>query len=805
MKLSTRLVLLILGCLLPILTAQIYSQLSLFAERRDQLGALVLRQAELVDADMDSIINSVHQLATVAEQFPDINTVGQRCDERLTALQRSLPQYRSLALYLPADGTLLCTSMGAAARPVALPAPWGADLLNTRDVAIGQVTSGSSDADRVLPIAVRIGNTATNGEFRVLVASLSASWLAQHLEAARVSRSTSVVAAWLYITDRDGDIVGQMPQADGSPTPQLPEWLHPLVSRETPGVATVTDRDGNAYIAGYVPSLSPVTGIAVIEALPLSGLAADIDHANYQDLAVICGAALIALTLAWVAGRRFIFQPTETLLQAARKWREGDLNARASLTDAGSEFAALSVSFNAMAAGLQAREMERRLQSSYLEAQVAERTRELSESNNRLQVEIAGREKTEAALHQAQKLQAVGQLAGGIAHDFNNMLATVLGNLELMERRVSQAGSGWTQADTDRLLKLIERATGAVQRGGQLTSRLLAFSRRQRLAFRPTDINALLRELITLATSTLGRRVQVVPELADDLWPAMVDPSQVEAAILNLCLNARDAMPEGGRLTITTTNVTIAPTAGVATLEGELSPGAYVRICISDTGSGMTPEVKARAFDPFFTTKGPSAGSGLGLSQVYGMARQSGGGVTLESSPGNGTRVILWLPRALETEDAAPPPVPHLTSRPAGLPADLVLIVDDDPAVRQVTVEMARDLGCEVVQAAGGEQALALVAKLTPPPKFMLLDYAMPGMNGLQLVRALRERGLTAPIALVTGYAELSDADIAAGQLAGLLRKPFTIRELQVLLNQLRAVANGEGENADLEAGLAER
>ncbi len=185
----------------------------------------------------------------------------------------------------------------------------------------------------------------------------------------------------------------------------------------------------------------------------------------------------------------------------------------------------------------------------YLEAQVAERTRELSESNNRLQVEIAGREKTEAALHQAQKLQAVGQLAGGIAHDFNNMLATVLGNIELMERRLSQAAKNWTENDTERLQKLIERATGAVQRGGQLTSRLLAFSRRQRLAARPTDINALLQELITLATSTLGRRVQVVAELREDLWPAMVDPSQVEAGILNLCLNARDAMPDGGTLT----------------------------------------------------------------------------------------------------------------------------------------------------------------------------------------------------------------------------------------------------------------
>jgi CheY-like chemotaxis protein len=204
----------------------------------------------------------------------------------------------------------------------------------------------------------------------------------------------------------------------------------------------------------------------------------------------------------------------------------------------------------------------------------------------------------------------------------------------------------------------------------------------------------------------------------------------------------------------------------------------------------MSPEVKARAFDPFFTTKGPGAGSGLGLSQVYGMARQSGGSVVIDSVPNEGTRVMLYLPRAsladdsdaVADEDRSELPLP-------GMQNELILIVDDDHAVRQVTVEMARDLGCEVAQASGGEQALALIDKLSPAPKMILLDYAMLGMNGLQLARALRERGVTAPIALVTGYAELSEADIGAGQLAGLLRKPFTIRELQALLTQLRAAA----------------
>jgi len=792
MKLSTRLVLLILGCLLPILTAQIYSQVNLYAERHRQLSALVLRQAELANADIASIIDGVQQLGTLAGEFPSVQTSGDLCAGRLASLRQSLPRYRFLALYSPADGSLLCASDGMPAGDTSTHPPWLASLLATKDLTVGRLVSDPGHRTRFLPIAVRVRDIGVGDQPRVLLVALDTGWLENHLESAKVDHAPALSHAALVIADHDGNVIARVPGSAGWAGRPLPDWLRPLVDRPRQGVETITDPSGHSIIAAYVPDASPVAGLTVVDALVLPDLTAGIDHATFQDLLLIGGAAFVAVVLTWVAGRRFIYQPTEALLRAARKWREGDLGARARLTDAGSEFAALAESFNAMAAGLQAREMERRMQASFLEAQVAERTRELSESNNRLQVEIAGREKTEVALHQARKLQAVGQLAGGIAHDFNNMLATVLGNLELMERRVSQAGDDWSLADTDRLLRLIERATGAVTRGGQLTSRLLAFSRRQPLTARATDVNALLRELITLAASTLGRRVQVASELADDLWPAMVDASQVEAAILNLCLNARDAMPDGGHLTIRTMNLTADPGAGE---HDDLSPGEYVQVSISDTGTGMTADVKARAFDPFFTTKGPSAGSGLGLSQVYGMARQSGGNVVIDSTLNEGTRVILSLPRAaVEPGDAA-----ETEGRPA-LPEpnrnELILVVDDDAAVRQVTVEMAHDLGCQVVQAAGGEQALALVDKLSAPPALILLDYAMPGMNGLQLARALRERGMKAPIALVTGYAELSETDIAAEQLSGLLRKPFTIRELQGLLAQLRAVA------PSLESGL---
>src|SRR5271166_5173176 len=684
MKLSTRLVLLILGCLLPILTAQVYSQVNLYAERHEQLSGLVLRQAELANADMSSIVDAARQLGTLAGQFAEMRANGPDCDERLTALRNSLAQYRFLAWLAPAGGSVLCASAGAPPGLAGNHDPWPGDLSATRDVAVGQLMSDSADKGRFLPIAVYVPGRVTGAEPRVLLAAMNVDWLVKHLGSARVDHAPAIDRAALMITDRNGTILARVPDSAEWTGRKLPDWLRPMAARATQGVETINDPSGRSFIIAFIPGTSPPAGLAIIESLLLPALTTDIDQATYQDLLAICGAAIVAVILAWVAGRRFIYQPTEALLHAARKWREGDLSARARLSDAGSEFAALSQSFNAMAAGLQAREMERRLQSSFLEAQVAERTRELSESNNRLQVEIAGREKTEAALHQAQKLQAVGQLAGGIAHDFNNMLATVLGNLELMERRVPQPGKEWTESDTEKLQRLIERATGAVQRGGQLTSRLLAFSRRQRLAARATDVNALLRELITLAASTLGRRIQVVSELEVELWPAMVDPSQVEAAILNLCLNARDAMPDGGRLTVSTSNLTVGSFGSGLVSNSDLSPGSYVRICISDTGVGMSAEVKARAFDPFFTTKGPSAGSGLGLSQVYGMARQSGGSVMIDSAPGQGTRVTLFLPRAVEVEAAPtePPAVVGAVASP-GSPLDLVLVVDDDNAVRQ--------------------------------------------------------------------------------------------------------------------------
>jgi CheY-like chemotaxis protein len=298
---------------------------------------------------------------------------------------------------------------------------------------------------------------------------------------------------------------------------------------------------------------------------------------------------------------------------------------------------------------------------------------------------------------------------------------------------------------------------------------------------RPTDTNALVTELVPLASSTLGRRIRVEAELTPEPWLAMVDPSQLEASILNLCLNARDAMPEGGQLTITTANVTRSEQSH----PDDPPVGDFVQIRVADTGVGMSAEVKRRAFDPFYTTKGPR-GSGLGLSQVYGMARQSGGTVWIDSTPNQGTLVSLLLPRALETQEADSAMREDATPALPQPPIETVLVVDDDNAVRVVTVEMLRDLRCEVIEAASGAEALTLLAERETPPSVALLDYAMPGMTGLELARQLRDRGYRMPIGLVTGYAEIAEADAKARLLDGLLRKPFTLRELRGLLTRLR-------------------
>ena len=404
---------------------------------------------------------------------------------------------------------------------------------------------------------------------------------------------------------------------------------------------------------------------------------------------------------------------------------------------------------------IEARETLRR-SSEELERLVAERTRSLAAANDRLTAEIAERQRTEAALLQAQKLEAVGQLTSGVAHDFNNLLTGVLGNLELLERRL-KSGESLTRLRAARL---------AAERGARLTHQLLAFSRKQRLAPRPLDLNRLVSEASDMLFRTIGATIRIETVLTDGLWPALVDPTQIELVLLNLAINARDAMPEGGRLTIRTANVSRRDAPS------DLPAGEYVLVSVSDTGHGMSEEVLRRAIEPFFTTKEPGKGSGLGLSMVHGVASQSGGGLHMDSRLGRGTTVSVYLPRARRgsaTAQEAESKSPAIHERAT------ILVVDDDSDVREVAVSSLAGLGYRMLSAESGAAALQLLAR-NGPVDLLLVDMAMPGVNGVELIRRARERYGDIRAMLVTGYADVAAFAPAKGD--PVLQKPYRLERL---------------------------
>ena len=396
---------------------------------------------------------------------------------------------------------------------------------------------------------------------------------------------------------------------------------------------------------------------------------------------------------------------------------------------------------------------------------LAQRTSDLDAANSRLRREMAEHRATEATLHQAQKMEAVGQLTGGIAHDFNNALQAIGGSLEMMQRRVEQGRA----EDVSRYL---EGARKAVEHAAALTRRLLTFARRQQLQPRAVDPDELIESMADLVRRTVGPAISVELRL-DSVWTVLCDLNQLESALLNLAINARDAMAEGGQLALSTADVQLGE-AGVAGQEGA-EPGDYVEITVADTGTGMDEDTRTRAFEPFFTTKPLGQGTGLGLSQLYGFVRQSGGVVRLDSTPGQGTTVRLCLPRhepANEQQVLSPAAEPE--SAGAG---GTVLLVEDEAAVRAMVAERLRELGYDVLETADGPAALRLL-RSGARVDVLVMDVGLPkGLNGRQVADAARERRPGLPILFITGYA----GGALEGQLAPgmeVIGKPFALDDL---------------------------
>jgi signal transduction histidine kinase/ActR/RegA family two-component response regulator len=397
-----------------------------------------------------------------------------------------------------------------------------------------------------------------------------------------------------------------------------------------------------------------------------------------------------------------------------------------------------------------------------LEQAVRERTQELWEANQALKSEAAEREAAEAQLRQVQKMEAVGQLTGGIAHDFNNMLAVVVGGIDLALRRLN--------GPRREVMMHLNNAMEGATRAAALTRRLLSFARSEPLLPERVDSNELIAGMSELLDRTLGERVRVDVDLARGTWPTYVDPHQLENAILNLAVNARDAMDGQGLMRIATENVKLA-----ANEVGDIRAGDYVKISVIDTGCGMPPDVLDRAFEPFFTTKPVGKGTGLGLSQIFGFAHQSGGEVGIESEVGRGTSVSIYLPR---TEVAAPVrihPAAQRTSSDAHVPGARILLVEDDPRVCAATVDALEDLDYEPVACGGGEEAIRLFQSQVFD--LVITDVIMPEMTGPELIRYLKA---TSPhefaVLFVTGYVGEGETDDLRGH--ELLRKPFTVGAL---------------------------
>lgn len=394
--------------------------------------------------------------------------------------------------------------------------------------------------------------------------------------------------------------------------------------------------------------------------------------------------------------------------------------------------------------------------------------------------DVTARFEAEQVLRQSQRLDAVGQLTGGVAHDFNNLLTAIIGGLELAQRRI----------EDEKVRRWVGNALQAAQRGAKLTAQLLAFSRRQRLEAKPTDVDTLIAGMRDLLARTLGGTVEVVMQPGAGGRAAVADPTQLELAVLNLAINARDAMPSGGRITISTAVVEadeprtpFAPPAGT-----------YLAITVGDTGTGMPPDVLAKAFDPFFTTKPVGKGSGLGLSQVLGLAKQLGGGLAVDTVVGSGTRITIYLPPAQA--------VPELPVRPAVSPSPShgagarVLVVDDDDAVRSHVCDLLREDGFIVEQRDNGAAALAAIETL-PPFDAVLLDFAMPGMTGAETERMIRARWPSLPVLMMTGYADLRELPPTLNG-CPIVQKPF---DPQTLVDKLLGVLAGREPRARQAAG----
>ncbi len=736
---QARLTMLAVATALPLVALASWAILRMVDDQRTQIQLEVKQRVEDLLAGVDRQISAIQAELQVLAVSPslrdgDFAAFDQQMRAALTI------RGTSIVLHDTKGQQLLSTN-----RPFGEPLPRATNTeMHDRVVATGQPQISDLIMGAVLrrPILVVGVPVFRDGQVvYVLAMGLGPEVLSSLLKERSLSLDWTV-----GIFDRNGVIVARNRELDqflGKPvSPTLLKAMREPAENWFPSVTS----EGISVYSTF--RRSPITGWTVAIGLPRQFVDGPIRRARF--LALGGGAAVLGLSLVlgwWMA--RAIRRPVEALTSATKALGRGE--AVDPLSCGVRELDEVGNELRNTAAAL-ARNLEQ------LESTVAGRTRELATANERLRAEIDAREQAQSALLQAQKMEAMGQLTGGVAHDFNNLLTAVSGSLALLEARISD----------ERSLRLLRTAQRGASQGAKLTESLLAFARKQRLNPIPADLNSIIVEMTDMLRRSIGPNVEIRRALASELWPVLVDTGQIETALLNVALNARDAMPGGGMVLIETANIR----ATSEELPQEIAGQDCVLVSVRDTGTGMSPEVLDRAFEPFFTTKEIGKGTGLGLSMVFGVVRQSGGTVRIRSRLREGTTVQIYLPRALET--AASTASRARSARPAG--GAHVLVVDDDPDVRWIIAQDLQEIGYVVTEADSGRAALEILER-DMPCDLMVADLVMPELSGLDTLRLARRTRPDLKVLFASGYADLSRFGSSLGSHA-LLKKPFKLETL---------------------------
>lgn len=745
---------LVLVALLPAVLVETAFLIGLRETRQREIAREAMQQAQLMHQSIVTIVEAARQLTLTLSHIPAVAKADTECGATLRQIQAGLPNYRFLSV-LGNDGTLLCSSWPNAV-PWKQERPYLAAARQSGRFEVGSFTKGASSGIGFLPFVQPIaGPSGAPSGF--IVAGLDLIWLGRQVEALERPEFSTVV-----IGDRTGTVLARSPDnVRWIGQKFLPENMW-MVEAARPAVRETAGYDGRVRVSGFIPPAASPSGLLVSVGLYRAAVMAPVWTIAAWGGGVIVVGLIASLALAWGVGHRLVRRPLQRLGDAAARLAEGALYTRVPAERGPTEFRALSTVFNHMATELQQRDARETAARTRLE----EAQRALAAANAdleaRVQAEVAARETAQERLLHSEKVNALGQLAGGVAHDFNNVLQSITGALALLLREPERR---------ERVERLGRLALDAAERGAAITRRLLMFARRRELSPAPLDTTEALSDLREIVAHTLPANIALTVDLPPDLPWIFVDRAELETALVNLVVNAQDAMPDGGRLRIAAEATTVHETD-----EMGLAPGRYVCLSVVDTGCGMPPSVLARAADPFFTTKPPGRGTGLGLSMVQGFASASGGLLRIESRPNEGTRITLFLP-ACEPPAAVAPPA----ERAAPVGDRAILLVEDDPPVREVLTGELAAMGFAVTAVASGAEALDWLAR-GPRIELIVSDFAMPGMNGLATIEAARRLVPGLPAVLLSG-----DLRAGSGEMIGAVSPPIALLQKPVTGEELHA------------------